>query len=142
MEPLGFDHVNLRTARLAEMVAFYTEVLGLVEGWRPPFPFPGAWLYLGDQAIVHLVGVNADEVALPERPFLEHFAIRAKGLSDFRALLARRGIDGVLAEVPGAGIVQVNIRDPDGTHVHVDFEAAELQVAAPGGGGTGTRNPR
>mgnify|MGYP002137710046 CR=1 FL=1 len=26
-------------------------------GNRPPFPFPGAWLYTGDHPAVHLVGV-------------------------------------------------------------------------------------
>ena len=33
---------------------FYAEILGLQVGERPPFSFPGYWLYLGDQAVVHL----------------------------------------------------------------------------------------
>ena len=56
---LALDHVNIRTARLAELRRFYVEGLGLTDGARPPFRFPGAWLYCGDQAAVHLVGVAA-----------------------------------------------------------------------------------
>src|SRR3546814_17296537 len=46
------DHVNLRTAELAAMQTFYSEVLGMSLGPRPPFSFDGAWLYCGGQATV------------------------------------------------------------------------------------------
>src|SRR3546814_4987517 len=71
------DHVNLRTAELAAMQTFYSEVLGMSLGPRPPFSFDGAWLYCGGQATVHLVEV-------PRRPApegelrLEHFAFRSE----------------------------------------------------------------
>src|SRR3546814_9745109 len=51
------DHVNLRTANLAAMEAFYVEALGMTPGPRPPFAFSGTWLYCGGQATVHLVEV-------------------------------------------------------------------------------------
>ncbi len=54
---IRFDHVNVRTPNLQGMIDFYTEVLGLRLGPRPPFTFNGAWLYAGDQAVVHLVEV-------------------------------------------------------------------------------------
>ena len=38
----ALDHVNIVTADLAASIAFYREVVGLVEGPRPAFPFPGA----------------------------------------------------------------------------------------------------
>ena len=53
-----FDHVNVRTADIERMVAWYERVLGMTNGQRPPFPFPGAWLYVGDHPSVHLVGVT------------------------------------------------------------------------------------
>ena len=81
----GLDHANIRTARLDEMVAWYGEVLGLTAGWRPPsFDFPGAWLYAGDQAVVHLVGVAATEPP-GSAVQLEHAAFAASGLRDFLA---------------------------------------------------------
>lgn len=118
------DHVNLRTARLAEMRAFYTEVLGMTEGPRPGFGFGGAWLYCGGEATVHLVEVARQPAPVGELR-LEHFAFQASGLADFLTLLKGRGEAyriGVLADF---GIIQVNIHDPDGNHIHVDFAAAE-----------------
>ena len=38
--------------------AFYDRVLGMKAGDRPPFPFPGAWIYLGDTPVLHLVDVS------------------------------------------------------------------------------------
>lgn len=127
------DHVNLRTADLAAMEAFYTEVLGMSRGPRPPFAFGGAWLYCGEgaarQATVHLVEVAAQPV--PDGALrLEHFAFAAQGLVEFLALLKRRGEPYRIGVVPGFGTVQVNIHDPDGNHIHVDF-APEEAAAVP-----------
>ena len=119
MPLIAFDHVNIQTANLEEMVHWYDDVLGLKSGKRPAFPFPGAWLYLGDTAIVHLVGSDTEPKAI--EPKLEHFAISAQGKDDFLAHLQARGIKWQIAEVPGFGITQVNIWDPDGNHIHVDF---------------------
>ncbi len=124
------DHVNLRTAKLADMQAFYTDVLGMTLGARPPFPFPGAWLYCGEQAAVHLIEV--DRQPAPEGELrLEHFAFSAAGLADFLELLNTRGEAYRIGVVPGFGIIQVNIHDPDGNHIHVDFAAAEA-ASVPG----------
>ncbi len=116
----AFDHVNVRTAQLDAMVEWYGRVLGMPAGRRPAFDFPGAWLYLGDQALVHLVGVEAAPASV--EPQIEHFAIRASGLEGFLEHLKAEGVDFQLAEVPGFGITQVNIFDPDGNHIHVDFQ--------------------
>lgn len=120
------DHVNLRTARLAEMIAWYRDMLGLEAGWRPDFAVNGAWLYIGDQAAVHLVEV-AEHPPVPEDPLIEHFALAAEGLADFIALAERRGESLRLARVPNGGPIQVNIWDPDGNHIHVDFAAEEAE---------------
>lgn len=113
------DHVNVRTANVPAMVAWYEKVLGMPSGKRPPFPFPGAWLYAGEHAVVHLVGV-ADN---PENrdPKIEHFALQAKGLAAFEARLAELGERYEKRVVPGFGIVQINVWDPDGNHIHIDF---------------------
>ena len=121
---LAFDHVNLRTAQLDIMVAWYGDILGLNPGKRADFDFPGAWLYLGDQALIHLVGVKEP----PESGgniTMEHFALRAKGLADFTSLLRSRDVAFTVDTVPGIPVVQVNLHDPDGNHIHVDFDRAE-----------------
>ena len=43
MAMFWLDHVNIRTAKLDEMSAFYEDVLGLPRGKRPSFPMGGAW---------------------------------------------------------------------------------------------------
>ncbi|MCS6877603.1 MAG: VOC family protein [Geminicoccaceae bacterium] len=119
MELEALDHVNIRTANLEAMVRWYEEVLGLSRGWRPGFDFGGAWLYLGDQPIVHLV-----EVAQPpanREPGIEHFAFRARGLGAFLARLEAKGVAYRLGNPPGTDVTQVNVFDPDGNHIHVDF---------------------
>lgn len=121
MTLLAFDHVNVRTTHLEDMVEWYGQVLGLHPGKRPDFSFPGAWLYLGDTAVVHLVGVN-DEPSVGANPTLEHFAFKGESLESFVDKLKRMGIAHSVDTVPGMPIVQVNLRDIDGNHIHVDFD--------------------
>ncbi len=117
------DHVNVRTAKVAEMRAWYARVLGMIDGDRPPFPFPGAWLYAGKNPVVHLVGVAAEPANTD--PKLEHFAFSATGLKIFRDKLERLGETYNVRVVPGLGIVQFNVWDPDGNHIHIDFQPTE-----------------
>ncbi len=117
------EHVNLRTARLDELVDWYDRVLGLKAGWRPDFPFPGAWLYSGDnKPTVHLVGVDEEPVNGSK---LEHFAFSAVGLKSCLDRMRREAVEYELVNVADARQVQVNIYDPDGNHIHIDFPAHE-----------------
>ena len=127
MEVRKLDHVNVRTAHLQTMVDWYTDVLGMRSGPRPPFSFPGAWMYAGDHAAVHLVGV--DEQPAGTEPSLEHFAMTATGLKEFVTKLEDRGIAYRANRVPGFGILQINIFDPDGNHIHIDFTPEEADAA-------------
>jgi catechol 2,3-dioxygenase-like lactoylglutathione lyase family enzyme len=113
------DHVNIRTANLARMTAFYEQVLGLPNGPRPPFGFGGAWHYCGDRAAVHLVEVSRQPAG--EQPRIEHFAFRAGGMKTFLEQLRRAGVAFEVRVVPGSGIQQVNLLDPDGNHIEVQF---------------------
>lgn len=123
----ALDHVNLRTARVDALAAFYAEILGLTRGPRPPFAFGGAWLYCGDRAVVHLVEIESGSAGPPPRAAdpmelqLSHFAFRATGLGAFLARLTRAGIQHAVGRLPGAPITQVNLRDLDGNALHVDF---------------------
>jgi catechol 2,3-dioxygenase-like lactoylglutathione lyase family enzyme len=47
--------------------------------------------------------------------------LKATGLRAFLAHLEAKGVPYRLGEPPGTGITQVNIHDPDGNHIHVDF---------------------
>jgi catechol 2,3-dioxygenase-like lactoylglutathione lyase family enzyme len=117
------DHVNVKTANLDQMIKWYEDVLGMKSGARPPFPFPGAWMYAGDYPVVHLVGVDSQPAG--QDPTLEHFALSATGYASFLENLDRRNIDYRVGKVPGIDVTQVNVFDVDGNHIHIDFQNHE-----------------
>lgn len=120
------DHVNIRTSQLDVMIDWYSNVLGMTSGYRPAFPFPGAWMYTGDHPSVHLVGTTDGDGTGSETSLkLEHFAFSASGLSEFEARLESTGEKYRRSEVAEVGIVQINVWDPDGNHIHLDFPGNE-----------------
>ena len=123
MELKRLDHVNVRTSKLDEMIQWYETYLGLQNGWRPNFSVPGAWMYLGDQPVVHLVHIDAECASVD--PKIEHFAFAATGYAAFIATLDAAGIAHDTVHIPDARILQVNIEDCDGNHLHIDFPADE-----------------
>ena len=123
MQLKRLDHVNIRTANLQGMIAWYDDVLGMRTGPRPPFSFGGAWLYCDGFPIVHLVEVAAEQKAI--EPRLEHFAISGEGMADFLGHLRSRKVAYKCSVTPGFGIQQVNIWDPDANHIHIDFAPGE-----------------
>ena len=127
MPLLAFDHVNIRTVNLERMVTWYEDILGLRSGPRPDFPVPGAWLYLGETCILHLIEADPPPSTYIEGESLrmEHMAFRAHGMDEFIAKLAERGVAYKLFPFDALDTVLVFIRDPDGNRIHVDFPAAE-----------------
>ncbi|MEP4194420.1 MAG: VOC family protein [Aliishimia sp.] len=113
------DHVNLRTDKLEQMIEWYDRVLGLKAGFRPNFPFGGAWIYVGDDPVIHLVEV--DEECASTEPKIEHFAFQASGQQDLIDHLQTLGIEHSVDPVPGLSITQINLADLDGNHIHIDF---------------------
>ena len=125
MEILRLDHVNIKTNRLTEMVAFYEDVLGMKSGKRPNFPSHGAWIYVGKNPVIHLVEM-AHECASVE-PKIEHFALQAIGLKNLLETLVERKVEYTLDPVPGLSVIQVNLTDVDGNHIHIDFNSTETE---------------
>lgn len=136
---LTLDHINVRTTNLQSMLEFYERVMDLRPGPRPHFGGSnGAWLYTPEKtapslgavkedyraAWVHFIEVESttgDTGSLQ----IEHFAFTASGLGNFLDVLKAENCAYQLAEVPDVGLVQVNFRDPDGNHIHVDFSLDE-----------------
>lgn len=126
MQVRRLDHVNIQTTQVETMVAWYSDILGLRTGPRPDFPFPGAWLYAGDAAVIHLVGHGGTPaVGSEEKLKLEHFALTATGRADFEARLRDGAMPHQRFELDEIGVVQFHLRDPDGNHVHIDFASQE-----------------
>jgi len=127
MEIKLLEHVNIQTTQVEMMENWYIEVLGLEKGYRPPFEVGGAWLYGAGYPMVHLVEV-AESAVRSNNPQMEHFAMRAVGLSNLLGRLHARGIDYYTVRVPEMRILQVFFSDPEGNNMHIDFSPEEADA--------------
>ncbi len=118
------DHFTIVTDQLEATRAFYVDVLGMREGPRPPFPVPGFWFYVGDQAVLHIIGVT--QMPHPRRGALDHMAYRAEGLTETITRLREHGLTLRLIRAPGETRTwQLFFEDPNGVEVELDFNETE-----------------
>jgi catechol-2,3-dioxygenase len=125
---LSFSHYNLRAPRelLEALRVFYTEIVGLQVGERPPFTSFGYWLYAGDQAVLHLGEAGHGEIrSTPATTSFDHAAFNCVGRREFEARLERHGIEYELARVPQTGQVQLFFNDPAGNGVELNFKGED-----------------
>ncbi len=119
------NHINIRTLDLEKTRDFYADVIGLVEGDRPPFPSAGQRMYLGDMPVIHISSCEADS---PPRTNpagtgtgLDHFAMWGEGLSDQLAVLDAKSIP-YMKRLAGRGaVVQIFFEDPNGIMIELGF---------------------
>ena len=125
----GLDHINIRTARLAETRDFFVEVLGLEVGWRPAFDFPGFWLYSGGKDLVHLVEVR--EAAAPSGgSSLDHFAFAIDDYDAVKARLDARGVRYRETSAPDAPIRQFFLVDLNGVTIELNCRGRTASAAS------------
>lgn len=146
--PVGkLDHYSIRTPEVEASRRFYTEVMGFTVGFRPPFKFPGIWLYNGAQypettGVVHIIGIDSndpqglkdylgdrDVTSLQGTGTVDHMAFVATGLADMRTRLQNHGIAFRERTVPALGIHQVFFEDPSGVTLELNYPAAETAAA-------------
>lgn len=137
-------HFSVRTTQLDASMHFYTDVLGFKEGFRPPFKFPGVWLYRGeddgDYGVVHLIGIDKDdpsglkdylgdkaEESLYGSAAVDHVAFLATDLPDMHQRLGRAGVEYRERTVPSIGLHQVFVEDPSGITIELNFPADEAK---------------
>ena len=121
----GMNHFTVLATDLDKTLAFYCGLLGFRQGPRPPFDFPGAWLYCGDSATLHIVAGRA----MPANPsgVLDHMAFSADDLQGTITRLKAADVEYDLRRLAGSGaqIWQMFFRDPNGARVELDFPASE-----------------
>ena len=147
--PVGkLDHYSIRTLDIEASRRFYTEVMGFAVGFRPPFKFPGIWLYNGAQypettGVVHIIGIDLndpqglkdylgdrDVASLQGTGTVDHMAFAATGLHDMRSRLQRHDVAFRERTVPSLSIHQVFFEDPSGVTIELNYPAAEAATAA------------
>jgi len=123
MPATTMNHFTILTDDVPRTVSFYADLLGLEDGPRPAFAFPGAWLYAGGVPILHVIG---------ERPkselragVIDHMAFTASGLAATVAKLKARGLEYDLRRLIGREQWQLFFHDPNGARVELDFAAEE-----------------
>jgi catechol 2,3-dioxygenase-like lactoylglutathione lyase family enzyme len=122
------DHFNIRTRRLGDTVKFYEDILGLENGARPNFAFPGAWMYSEGRPVVHLVDISpTDEAQKPDSGVVHHVAFASRDFNGMKARLQSKGMAFDVRQVPGGELWQIFVRDPNGVMIELNYEAAKEQ---------------
>ena len=127
------DHFNIRTRKLGDTVRFYQDILGLTQGDRPNFSFPGAWMYSEGKPVVHLVDISpTQEPQKPDSGVVHHVAFISRGFAGMKKRLQSKGMEFDARQVPGGELWQIFVNDPNGVTIELNYEAAkEGGVAAP-----------
>jgi len=118
----GMNHFNVLTNDVEATRRFYVDVLGLEEGYRPPFSFDGLWLYAGGRPILH---VSAAGLPNERAGVIDHIAFSAKDLKATIARLQAAAIEFRLTRQVGTNLWQVFCHDPVGAKVELDFDGSE-----------------
>ena len=123
MTAQAMNHFTVLAEDLRETCKFYRDFLGLTEGYRPDMGFPGAWLYAGDQALLHIV--VRSQLPQPRAGVIDHMAFSANGLAAIVRKLEDQGVRYQLGRQVETGVWQLFFHDPNGARVELDFVATE-----------------
>ena len=106
------DHYNVSTRKLDETVHFYETVLGFTNGPRPPFNFPGAWLYSSGHPVLHLNDISQTEKQQrTDSGVIDHVH------------LSEKGVPYHVNQVPNSARWQIFLRDPNNVEIELNFES-------------------
>lgn len=117
------DHYNVSTRKLGETVRFYEDVLGFENGARPPFDFPGAWLYSAGHPVLHLNDISqTNREQRADSGVIDHVAFGSRGFEAMKKRLAGKGVDYRVNEVPNSTRRQIFLRDPNNVEIELNFD--------------------
>jgi catechol 2,3-dioxygenase-like lactoylglutathione lyase family enzyme len=119
------DHYNVSTRKLGDTIRFYEDVLGFVNGPRPPFDFPGAWLYSEGHPVLHVNDISPTDT--PQRPdsgVIDHIAFGSRGFDRMRQHLTQKGVSFRSNEVPNSTRRQIFVQDPNNVLIELNFDVA------------------
>jgi catechol 2,3-dioxygenase-like lactoylglutathione lyase family enzyme len=137
MPAMSLNHYTIQARDLEATKNFYTDIVGLTVGDRPPLAFDGYWLYCGGTPTVHLLGFQAQAKLVTDGPSypadtgrLDHIAFSCEGLADMRADLESRGMKYDERVLPRMNMTQLFYLDPDGIAVECNFPPHETVAKA------------
>ena len=122
------DHFFVYSSKLSLTKTFYCEVLGLEDGPRPAFDFPGYWFYLSGKPVIH-VGTNefsggldrTDHDREDDTGTIDHVAFRCKGFSGFITRFQEYDQQFKIHKIPDFDLKQIFVKDPNGVTIELNF---------------------
>ncbi len=128
MAVLGINHINIEvsTEQLPTVKAFYEDVLGLKPGFRALSKRDGAWLYAGNQPVIHL-SVNDGQLT-SDKTYFNHVAFACSGVLQFKRDLDIQGIKYTLEQrsLADKEMTQIFFYDPVGIKIELNFAGETL----------------
>jgi catechol 2,3-dioxygenase-like lactoylglutathione lyase family enzyme len=124
------DHYNVSTRRLGDTVRFYEDILGLVNGPRPPFDFPGAWLYSEGHPVLHLNDISPTDKQQPaDSGVIDHIAFGSRGFEAMQRHLAQKGVQFRVNVVPNSSRRQIFLTDPNNVLIELNYDVGKEAAA-------------
>ena len=119
------DHYNVSTRKLDETLHSYENVLGFTNGPRPPFNFPGAWLYSSGHPVLHLNDISqTGKQQRSHSGVIDHVAFSCRGFEATKQRLSENGIAYHVNQVPNSARRQIFLRDPNNVEIELNYEVA------------------
>lgn len=118
------NHVNFRSDRetMHKLRDFYCEVLGLTVGKRVASTTYGYWLYIGNNDVIHLAEYKTSQPPqLNVHGTYDHVSFTCTDMPSMEAHLQTCGVPYTTRDLAN-GVKQINLRDPAGNGVELNFE--------------------
>ena len=122
----------VQTRDLKNMSRFLTQVLGLKEGFRLPFPFyySGVWLYRGSKPVIHIVEIVRQSESLSDIGLrgLEHFTFKGDDYSELLKRLKQQEIKNYEQTMSSINEHQVFVDGPDNLKIELLFNVDKSSI--------------
>jgi catechol 2,3-dioxygenase-like lactoylglutathione lyase family enzyme len=125
------EHLLVLTDDIEGTKDFYCRALGLEVGERPSLEFPGHWLYVEGVPCIHVAdreayAAHSERVGVPaSQAPVDHVAFNESDYEEAVARLEREGVEAKRNTVPGAGLRQLFLEDPNGLKIEINVMRSE-----------------
>ena len=121
---LSIIHIQLVAEKglVLKLRDFYCDVVGLTEGFRPPFERFGFWLYIGDKDVIHLITPKEGDGRSLQKSSFDHIAFKTGEYESVLKRLKSLNISFEEKPIPGMATHQIFLKDPAGNRVELNFD--------------------
>ncbi len=131
---IAINHILIRTADIEGMIQFFEQSLNLENGYRPPFNFPGAWLWGDGKPLIHLSEINpidkeqtdylGNQKVVSEigTGTIDHIAFSGSDHQKLIERLKHYKMDYFERKLPLTGEYQVFVEGPEGLRIEIQFD--------------------